>query len=293
MNATWIDTLGSLNGAARSWALASRPGIHLIDIGAAELRVRDLGPRDAPAYVFAADAPVGIEHYDALLARWPAHLRAIVLEMPGFGFSRPRPGFDFTLGAYAQTAINAIATLECRKPSLVFACAWGFVALEVVRRAPGLIERLILPQTPSWEDMTKWVGRVDRRVILRRPIVGQALMKAASTRVARQWFRTAYPDRAFGGALSATADDFFNHGCRFSLASLMQGLEHAQPPRVTRTPPVTVLWGGGDRTHKSSSPSGIQQLAPHAQVVLLKDAGHSPELEFPEELLRLVTASAE
>jgi pimeloyl-ACP methyl ester carboxylesterase len=289
MNATWVDTLGTLNGAARSWALASRPGIHLIDIGTAELRIRDIGPRDAPAFVFAADAPVGIEHYDALLARWPKHLRAVVIEMPGFGFSHPRSGFDFTLGAYADTAISALDLLECQKPSLVFACAWGFVALEVVRRAPGLIERLILPQTPSWEDMTKWVDKVDRRVVLRRPFVGQALMKVASARVARQWFRGAYPDRAFGGGLSKTSDDFFAHGCRFSLASLMQGLQKAQPPRLTRSPPVTVLWGGGDRTHRSSSPTGIQQLAPHAEIVLLKDAGHSPELEFPDELLRLVS----
>jgi pimeloyl-ACP methyl ester carboxylesterase len=288
MNATWIDTLGRLNGGARAWALGSRPGNHLIDIGIAELRVRDVGPRDAPAFLFAADAPVGIEHYDALLSRWPAHLRAVVIEMPGFGFSHPRAGFDFTLGAYAQTAISAIATLECRKPSLVFACAWGFVALEAVRRAPGLIERLILPQTPSWDEMTKWVGRVDRRTILRRPFVGQALMKAASARVARQWFRIAYPDRAFGSALSKTSDDFFAHGSRFSLASLMQGLEHAQPPRLTRSPPVTVLWGSGDRTHRSSSPNGIQQLAPHAEIVLLEGAGHSPELERPDALLGLL-----
>jgi pimeloyl-ACP methyl ester carboxylesterase len=288
MNATWIDTLGTLNGAARAWALASRQGNHLIDIGSAELRVRDIGPRDAPAFLFAADAPVGIEHYDALLARWPRHLRAVVLEMPGFGFSHPRAGFDFTLGAYAGTAIGAIELLECRKPSLVFACAWGFVALEVVRRAPGLIERLILPQTPSWEDMMKWTDKVDRRVILRKPLIGQALMKVASTRVARQWFRSAYPNREFGAAMSRTSDDFFAHGCRFSLASLMQGLTHAQPPRVTRSPPVTVLWGGGDRTHKASSPTGIQQLAPHAEIVLLKDAGHSPELELPDELLKLV-----
>ncbi|HEX4385744.1 MAG TPA: alpha/beta hydrolase, partial [Myxococcales bacterium] len=224
MNATWIDTLGRLRGGARAWALGSRPGNHLIDIGTAELRVRDVGPGDAPAFLFAADAPVGIEHYDALLSRWPAHLRAVVLEMPGFGFSTPRSGFDFTLGAYAETAVSAMELLECQQPTLVFACAWGFVALEAVRRAPGLIQRLILPQTPSWEDMVRWTARVDRRAIFRRPLIGQALMKAAPKRIARLWFRNAYPDRAFGASLSGVSDEALDHGGRFSLASLMQGL---------------------------------------------------------------------
>jgi pimeloyl-ACP methyl ester carboxylesterase len=289
MDASWMDTGSPLSARAREWGLKSRPGMRYVDIGVAELRVRDVGPPDAPAVVFAADAPVGIEHHDRVLGSWPADRRAVVMDMPGFGFSRARRGFDFSVGAFADAAGKALDALQCREPTLVFPCAWGFVALELARMRPDRVAKLVLPQTPSWDDIARWVERVDRPRVLRRPVVGQLLMKARQTSVAGQWFRVAYPDRKLGAAMHAECAETFAHGGRFPLASLMQGFERSRPPASGPLPmPVRVLWGGGDRSHRPTPPDSVKALAPNAEVEVIPTAGHSPELEHPDRLLALL-----
>lgn len=291
MNARWMDTGGTLSASAREWALRGRSGLRFVDAGVAELRVRDVGPAEAPACVFAADAPVSIEHYDRLLDAWPADRRAVVMEMPGFGFSRARRGFDFTVQSFADATLRALDALRCERPMLAFPCAWGFVALEVARARPERVARLVLPQTPSWDDMGKWAERMDRRRVLRRPLVGQLLMKARQVSVAGQWFRAAYPDQVMGRAMHAACADALGHGGKFPLASLMQGFEHSRAPASGQLPmPVRVLWGGGDRTHRATPPESIRALAPGAEIEVLTTAGHSPELEHPDRLLAMVAA---
>ncbi len=284
-----MDTGSSLSAKAREWGLRSRPGIRYVDIGVAELRVREVGPPDAPAVVFAPDAPVGIEHHDRVLASWPADLRAVVLEMPGCGFSRARRGFDFTVAAFADATARALDALRCERPVLVFPCAWGFVALELARARPERVSKLVLPQTPSWQDMARWVDRVDRRRVLRRPLVGQLLMKARQASISRRWFGFGYPDRSFGAAMHAECAEAFAHGGVFPLASVMQGFERSPAPGAGPLPmPVRVLWGAGDRSHRPTPPESLRALVPGAEVEVLPAAGHSPELEHPDRLLALL-----
>ena len=290
MNGRWMDVGSALSERSRQWALRSRSGNRFVDIGGAEVRVREVGPAGAPAFVFAGDAPVGIENYDRLLAAWPAdRRRAVVVEMPGFGFSRARRGFDFTVAAFVDATVRALDALECVRPTLVFPCAWGFVALEVARARPERVARLVLPQTPAWQDMARWADRVDRGRILRRPVVGQLLMKVRSTGVARQWFSAAYPDRRFGDSLYGDCAEAFAHGGKFSLASLMQGFEQSRAPATGPLElPVQVLWGGGDRSHRPTPPDSMKSMVPGAEVEVIGSAGHSPELEHPDRLLALL-----
>lgn len=284
-----MDTGSSLSAKAREWGLRSRPGIRYLDIGVAELRVREVGPPDAPAVVFAPDSPLGIEHHDRVLASWPADRRAVVLEMPGCGFSRARRGFDFTSAAFAEATARALDALKCERPALVFPCVWGFVALELARARPERVSKLVLPQTPSWEDMARWAERVDRRRVVRRPLVGQLLMKAHQANISKQWFRFGYPDRSFGAALNAECAEAFAHGAVFPLASLMQGFERSRAPGVGPLPmPVRVLWGAGDRSHRPTPPESLRALVPGAEVDVIPTAGHSPELEHPDRLLALL-----
>src|SRR5262245_18957341 len=133
MNAYWMDTGSSLSERARRWALSGRSGLRFVDVEVAEIRVREVGPAGAPAFLFAVDSPIGIEHHDKLLAAWPSDRRAVVMEMPGMGFSRARRGFDYSVRAFADAVVRVMDALQCGKPTLVFPCAWGFVAMEVAR----------------------------------------------------------------------------------------------------------------------------------------------------------------
>lgn|GEM_PF-3508889 len=80
-------------------------GVRLVPTAAGRVRLRDnRGP--GPTVVPACDPPNVIEHYDTLFELLGTTHRVICLELPGFGFSRPAPGFG--LPEYAGTVAEVL-----------------------------------------------------------------------------------------------------------------------------------------------------------------------------------------
>ncbi|WP_210419177.1 alpha/beta hydrolase, partial [Bradyrhizobium sp. NAS80.1] len=102
MNPVFLDTHpASPIQAARSseWASASRPGIRYVETETARFRIRDGGSGGRTIVLF-ADGPNALEHHDPIFERLTRWTRVILVDPPGFGFSTPKPGFDFSLRAF-------------------------------------------------------------------------------------------------------------------------------------------------------------------------------------------------
>jgi pimeloyl-ACP methyl ester carboxylesterase len=100
--------------------LAAMPGgAQFLELPTARLRVRvaGAGPR---TFVFAADPPNVIEHYDALVAELSPHARLIVFESPGFGFSRAKGGYDFSIDSQARLVGDLLDSLAAKPAVLAF-----------------------------------------------------------------------------------------------------------------------------------------------------------------------------
>ncbi|MBS2021462.1 MAG: alpha/beta hydrolase [Deltaproteobacteria bacterium] len=259
-----------------------------VDCGTAEVRVRDVRQGASRPIVFAADGPAVIEHYDALLEALPPDRRALVIDLPGFGGSQARRGFRFTRAEFVEVVIRILNARQVREATLVFPCAWGFTGVDVAARAPGLVARLVLSQTPSWTDMMAWCDRMDAKGLLRTPLVGQAMVAMNKAKIAHGWFDYAFGNRERADKLGATSDDVIARGGAFCLASLMQGLSRGPvPQKLTKAIPTTAVWGALDRSHRKSAPGGVLELSP-GTLVTFAGAGHSPELEEPERFVREV-----
>jgi pimeloyl-ACP methyl ester carboxylesterase len=61
--------------------------------------------------VLACDPPNVIEHYDDVFRLLAPSYRVLCLELPGFGFSRPVPGFRFTIDEYGATVEEVLGEL--------------------------------------------------------------------------------------------------------------------------------------------------------------------------------------
>lgn len=284
-----MDTTPHLGQAGRldeSRALASRPGLSFLDTSAGRIRMRRSESSTGPSVLFAADGPNVIEHYDALFDALRGRARAIVFEPPGTGASVPARGFDFTVDAFARACKEVVD--DVGPTTLVFPCYLGFVGRRIAEERPALVDALVTPQTPSWDDMRSWADTVDPKRLLRTPVFGQLMLALRRRDVAATWYAMSTSDKRFRAPFTAAANEAFDFGACFCLASLMQGYQRNDAaPSPELSVPTVVVWGPRDRTHRQSDP---HRAMPGAEVMTMAECGHSPELEdptgFAEWLLR-------
>lgn len=261
---------------------------HLALAGAVvRVRVEGRGPR---TLVFVPDPPNVLEHHSAAFTALAGERRVVGFELPGFGLSLARPGYDFDLARTRDVVVDLLTTLDLTRVTLAFSCVAGLLALAVARAAPTRVERVITVQTAGLEATRRWARRVDPGPgVLATPFVGQLATAVAPRAIARRWYRAAFREPVDAARASALADDAFARGSSFSLASGLQAL-HRVDPRILRgvTQPVTAIFGERDRTHRRTPPDSILELVPHAQVVPFARSSHFPDLEEFDRFARVV-----
>lgn len=292
MDASWVDFLPGSWKRIPAEALAdsaARRGIRLFETPQAVIRIRVAG--DGPiTIVFVPDPPNVIEHYDGLFNLVTPWARAVCMEMPGFGFSRPKLGFRFTLAEGTQVVRSVLTGLGFGSYILAFSCTSAYVALKLAAECPDLVEKLLLIQAPSWSEEVKWAKRIDfDRGFLATPYFGQILMHLGKRMIARNWYQFAVANAAAIPSFVNPALQAIAHGGTFSLASGLQGFfKRAAPEFAEISQPALVLWGDADRTHRRTEKRSILDYVPHAQWEEFEDGGHFPELEQAERFVKVL-----
>jgi len=173
-------------------------GARMIATDGGDVHVRTSGDPAAPAIVLVPDGPFVVEHYDGLIARLSRDYFTVCFDLPGFGYSLPRVGYDHSFDAVVRVLEQVLDSMSLGRVTLAFTCANGFYALAFAARRPERVERLVLGQTPSFEAMMGWVEHVVPKPI-RVPVAPGALGRARPAR-AGQARRRHHRRGAAGGA---------------------------------------------------------------------------------------------
>lgn len=276
-------------GDARRKAVLSHPhitardGTAIMQLPDAAIRYRIMGDGTATV-VLAADPPVVIEQYDRLIDLLSPHVRVVVMEVPGFGFSLPGRSMRFDFAAANAVIADFLKRLDLGPAVLAFPCVTAYAAIDIARRHPDLVSGVALIQAPSWPEEIAWKKARDPQGILGTPLFGQVALNALKRKRAPDWFKAAVGHRPMFKDIVATTDEAFAHGACFCLASAFQRyLTDEAPPLTPLAQPALIVWGLKDRSHATTDRSTSNQLAPGAPVVEIAEAGHFPELEQPEE----------
>jgi len=287
MNPSLLDThpLSPVQSAKLSeWARTSRPGIRYVETDAVHFRVREGGTGDN-AIVFFADGPNALEHHDPIFDRLSKWTRVIVTDPPGFGFSTPKPHFDFSLDAFTDSYAELLSSLGgpfvlCPTCTNVYPCAL------IAAKQPGLVSHLVLMQALGWEQEKIWTGKiVDPAGDLAKPFVGQQINYRTRMDAPRTWYPNALGTPHLAEPFLKQSCDCFTHGGNFCLASLIQswfGPGIADPSFPPFKQPALAVWGLNDRSHRRSDKRSLLTIAPHARYVERENTGHFPEIEDPE-----------
>ncbi len=284
MDGAWIDRLllgRDRSRIARNEDTLSRNGMRYLEVDDALIRQRLLG--DGPVtIVFTPDPPNLIEHYDAIFDLLATDFRVLCLELPGFGFSRPRRSFDFSLGGQTRVVESVLRTLDAGPYVIAFSCVSGQIGLKLASEQPDLVSHLALSQTPSWAEQMKWCRRVDPGGRLGTPLLGQLLLAIGRRKVARGWYRMATPDAGVASRFDRVAQTGFDRGAAYTLATAFQKLAvEPEPIFGSLEQSALLLWGMKDRTHRHTDRRSTLVHLPNGSYLEFEEAGHFPELEQP------------
>lgn len=233
--------------------------------------------------VMAADPPVTLECYDQLIEVLAKDYRVIVFEVPGFGFSLPKIGFDFSFDAVVNTLSGLLDYWQSAPYILAFPCASAYFSIALAERHPQLISHLAMIQAPNWEQEQQWKHRLDPKSILNTPIVGQVFLGSLKRKIARQWMQFASNTDAFTSLSKSLIDTQLHQGGCYCLASALQkSLTPESPKFETIKQPTILVYGEQDRSHKKTDFNSIRDYGSSIKTHMFANAGHFPELEAPE-----------
>jgi pimeloyl-ACP methyl ester carboxylesterase len=136
---------------------AARPNVRLLETPLARVRVLNTGS-GGQIVVFLCDGPAVIEHYDELLALAPPQMRIIVVEMPGFGFSYPRRGYNYSLQHQSVVLSCVLELLGATGTCLVARCVTAYAALTLCELRLNRVASLCVIQAPCWAEERRWAS---------------------------------------------------------------------------------------------------------------------------------------
>jgi pimeloyl-ACP methyl ester carboxylesterase len=270
----------------RETEAAKAAGGLVIDLPGGDLRVRDGGPRDAPAVVLLHGYACSMGWWDGVAPALARDHRVITFDLLGHGGSeKPRDGYG--MESQARLVSAALDRLDVRKATVVGHSMGGAVATALVQERRALVDSLVILDSNSDKDdrhlpFTARLGYV--------PVLGQAIRRVVPDSMIRNGLESAFadgfevPDRFVDDFREMTytsydespsASDDYREGDALA--------DRLKNDRV----PLLVIFGSEDELVDAEAAQDYRTV-PGARIVVLDGVGHSPHVERPAATTRLI-----
>lgn len=279
---------------------------HRIELAGFRTRVLELEGRGDPILLLHGWSD-SADTWRCLLDRLArAERRAIAVDLPGFGAADCLADGPMLpqLDAFARAALDYAAQASrgprrrARDVVVVGNSLGGCVALRAAERAPERVRRVVA-LAPAGLDMARWLTLIERDRVLRALVsvplpLPPRVVQAAVGRVYRT-LAFADGDAAEPAVVRAFAR---HHPDRAAIARMLASGRRLLPE--LRDPfdfaalrcPVLLVWGDRDRLVFHSGARRLLAAVPDARLELLRGCGHSPQIERPDYVARLLLADA-
>lgn len=249
--------------------------------GGDQLQVRQDGPASAPTIVLLHGFAGSMHWWQNDLPLLDAHYHVVRFDLLGHGGSS-KPSGGYSMEHQAQLVDEALHQLGVRRALIVGHSMGGLVATALATRDPSLAAGVALVDSPPTASSGKLPFTARLGFV---PVLGEALRSAFITNgevksALQSAFAPHYP----------VAPQFVTDFWRMTFTSYTQshsadsGYLQRQPLAARLTAlglPVLAIYGTKDAI---VSPTAIREdfaTIPHARVVAIAGAGHSPMVEKP------------
>ena len=230
--------------------------------------------------------------FETVAALAPGH-RVHALDLPGFGSSDKPLRAPYDPQWFAEVVLGAMDSLGVERAHFVGNSMGGRVAIELGLRAPERTQSLsLLAPSLAWRRRRQ----LSPVVRLARPELAAIPHFAPNRVVERQfWAMFARPDRIHPEMAEMACGEFVkgykNASNRVALSSAARHIYLEEPfgpdgfwPRLGELrPPALFVWGDEDPLVPYAFARHVREALPDAEHLLLRECGHAPQVELPEE----------
>lgn len=257
------------------------------------VRVRDEGPRDAPAVLLIHGSSSSLEDWDGWArALVPTH-RVVRYDQPGHGLTGPDPRDRYTMADMARVAgkVADAAGLErfvIGGNSMGGAVAWTYAAAH-----PDRLAGLILVDAAGAPDNAATSVPIGFRLAA-SPLASPIVRWVTPAPLIRSSVENTFgePSQVTPALVERFRDMLLMPGNRRA-TRVRAALERA-PATVQQmasiTVPTLIVWGARDRLIPPKGAQWFDQALTNSRLAVLPTAGHLPMVERPVESVRPVLA---
>ncbi|MFV8265072.1 alpha/beta fold hydrolase [Mycolicibacterium peregrinum] len=259
-------------------------GGHVLELDGPDLNVREYGSPGESAVVLLHGYSASIQWWEKVAPQLARDQRVIAIDLVGHGGSEaPADGAAYRSDAQATAVRNALVALGVRHAVLIGHSMGGAVSAELARQYPDLVERVVVSDTPGADDLVS-MSLLGKMVCW--PVIGPAMdlvrgVDAISESSLQTGFAADYP-----------VPDYAHRSLeRLTYTGLCDSTEGPHPTVETLAAlhkPVLVLWGDED-VLTPTAPNVERYTAAGLTPVVVKDSGHTPMVEQPDQFLAAVT----
>jgi haloalkane dehalogenase len=276
---TWIPT--DLYPFESRFADVDGARVHYIDEG------------DGPPLLMLHGNPTWSFLYREMVKGVRDRFRCVAVDHPGFGLSRPGPGYRFTPAEHAAVLEQLVLQLDLRDVTMMVQDWGGPIGFAVATRQPERFSRFVIANTWAWpksDPPTQLFSRllggpIGRRLILNRNVFVERILPGGVKRrtlpdAVMDAYRGPFPTPASRVPVAVFPREIL--GSRPFLAEVEAGLERL------RDRPALIVWPTGDPAFREPERRRWEQLFPHHRTVLVEGAGHYVQEDAPEEIVAAI-----
>ncbi len=269
-------------------------GAQIVDAFGGEVQVTDTGPRDAPPMVLIHCYTCSLRWWDAIEPELAEHRRVVRVDLLGHGGSQ-KPATGYSIEEQASTVASVLSSLGISGATVVGHSLGFTVATSLAEQSPDLVARLAdLDQAPDNDygelPLEARLGYV--------PVLGQAIWRTVPDFQIRDGLKEAF---APGYNLASGFEDPDQVVTDFKSMTYRSFKESAKAEEdfTDETPlnervaelgiPLLVVFGDEDQLYDDpqEAAEGFGDV-PGVQTTIVEGAGHSPNVEKPNETAALL-----
>ncbi|MEU4406727.1 alpha/beta hydrolase [Streptosporangium sp. NPDC023963] len=275
----------------------------MIDLGDQRVHVRSTprGPAETAVYVhgLAGSATNWTDLMDELSGVVTGH----ALDLPGAGYSPEPPGGDYSVDAHARTVTALIERVSGTPVHLFGNSLGGAVSVRVAATRPDLVRSLTLI-SPALPDLLPRSGPA-RVALSTVPHIGEwaasrltlvpaerrlgvtlALCYADIERIHPDRLKEAADELRRRDGLPYAVEAMINSARGIVAEYFRRGETNLWRQAAMVTAPTLVIHGRHDRLVNPRMAARAVRTFPNVRLMLLPDAGHVAQMEFPERVAR-------
>jgi 3-oxoadipate enol-lactonase len=234
---------------------------------------------DRPTLLLIHGFPLSSQMWTPQLEDLGEYVRVIAPDLRGFGQSDSVSG-PYTITQLADDCADLLSHLNVASPFVVCGLSMGgYIALEFYRRYPELVAGLILVSTRAGADSEEAKANRDKSAELAKnegatAVSAQMLPKM----MAPEFYESDEELVEFVEEIMSAAS---LNGVVGALAAMRDRID-STPTLDDIAAPVLIIHGADDQLIPPSEAELMYKAIPDADLVIIPDAGHLPNLEQPD-----------